>query len=62
VIMISAQHLDCTVPGGTGHNDVVVSNGGASSTIPKGYRYVTGLPPPGFKLPVYNGIKRYYVS
>jgi IPT/TIG domain len=58
VVVISSQHLDCTIPGGTGHNDVVVTNGAASSTIPKGYRYVTGLPPPGFKLPVYDGVTR----
>jgi IPT/TIG domain/Glucose / Sorbosone dehydrogenase len=56
VTIISSQHVDCTVQGGTGHNDVVVSNGAASSKIPNGYRYVTGLPPPGFVLPVYTGV------
>jgi Glucose / Sorbosone dehydrogenase/IPT/TIG domain len=56
VTIISAQQVDCTVQGGTGHNDVVVSNGASSSTLAKGYRYISGLPPPGFVLPVYTGV------
>jgi IPT/TIG domain/Glucose / Sorbosone dehydrogenase len=52
---ISSTRVDCTLPGGIGTVNVVVQNGGASSTFERGYRYISGTLPPGFVLPVYTG-------
>jgi IPT/TIG domain/Glucose / Sorbosone dehydrogenase len=52
---VSSTKVDCTLPGGSGTVDVVVRNGAASSTFEKGYRYISGVLPLGFVLPVYTG-------
>jgi IPT/TIG domain/Glucose / Sorbosone dehydrogenase len=52
---ISSTRVDCTLPGGNGTVDVVVQNGGATSTFERGYRYISGTLPIGFSLPVYTG-------
>ena len=52
---ITATRIECTLPGGFGPVDVTVSKGDASSVFEKGYRYITGVPPPGFQMPRYTG-------
>jgi IPT/TIG domain/Glucose / Sorbosone dehydrogenase len=52
---VSLKRIDCTLPGGTGTVDIIVTNGGISSTFKRGYRYISGTPPAGFVLPVYTG-------
>jgi IPT/TIG domain/Glucose / Sorbosone dehydrogenase len=52
---ISSTKVDCTLPGGLGTVDIVVQNGGVSSTFERGYRYISGTLPIGFVLPVYTG-------
>jgi IPT/TIG domain/Glucose / Sorbosone dehydrogenase len=52
---VSSKRIDCTLPGGIGTVDIVVNNGGITSTFNLGYRYITGTPPTGFVLPVYTG-------
>ena len=54
VTSATASRVDCTIPGGNGTVDIVVRNGAATSTFERGYRYITGLPPPGFVLPLYS--------
>jgi IPT/TIG domain/Glucose / Sorbosone dehydrogenase len=51
---VSSKRIDCTLPGGTGTVDIIVTNNGISSTFKRGYRYISGTPPPGFVLPVYS--------
>jgi hypothetical protein len=40
----STVKIQCTLPGGIGTVDVVVTVGGAVATFAKGYRYITGAP------------------
>ena len=42
VVTSSASKITCTLPGGSGKADVVVTSGNESSTLPAGYRYITG--------------------
>lgn len=56
VAPITAQRIDCTLPGGSGTVDIVVRNGVLSSTFERGYRYVSGMLPANFTLPVYTGV------
>jgi IPT/TIG domain/Glucose / Sorbosone dehydrogenase len=56
VTMVSEKRVDCILPGGVGTVDIVVTNGDATSTFEKGYRYISGLLPSDFDLPVYNGL------
>jgi IPT/TIG domain len=39
----SATYIQCTLPGGTGLQDVIVSSGSNSYIFQKGYRYITGF-------------------
>jgi IPT/TIG domain/Glucose / Sorbosone dehydrogenase len=55
VTMVTATRVDCTLPGGVGTVDIVVQNGAATSTFQRGYRYISGVLPQGFILPVYRG-------
>jgi IPT/TIG domain len=38
----SATYIECTLPGGTGLQNIKVTSGAASYTFQKGYRYITG--------------------
>jgi glucose/arabinose dehydrogenase len=51
---ITATRIDCTLPGGFGTVDIVVTTGSSSSTFEKGYKYISGTLPPGFTLPVHK--------
>jgi Glucose / Sorbosone dehydrogenase/IPT/TIG domain len=51
---ISSTRVDCRLPGGSGTVDIIVQNGGVTSTFQNGYRYISGLSPISFVLPVYN--------
>lgn len=42
VTFVSATKLRCTIPGGTGTVDVVVTSGAESYTFQKGYRFILG--------------------
>jgi glucose/arabinose dehydrogenase len=53
----SEPEIDCTLPGGFGAVDIVVSIGESISTFEKAYRYISGVQSPGFVLPVYTGSK-----
>jgi IPT/TIG domain/Glucose / Sorbosone dehydrogenase len=53
--LISSTKVNCILPGGSGTVDVIIRNGLALSTFEKGYRYISGIPLPGFVLPVYTG-------
>lgn len=44
VVSVSSNKVVCTLPGGSGTVDVVVSTASESSTFERGYRYITGLP------------------
>jgi IPT/TIG domain/Glucose / Sorbosone dehydrogenase len=55
VTYTSATKVTCTLPGGVGTVDIVVKNGGSTSTFEKGYRFVSGVLPPSFQIPVYSG-------
>jgi IPT/TIG domain/Glucose / Sorbosone dehydrogenase len=55
VTSATATKVICTLPGGVGTVDIVVKNGAATSTFERGYRYVSGVLPPGFTLPIYSG-------
>jgi hypothetical protein len=55
VISLKSNQIDCTLPGGVGTVDIVVSLGATTSVFQKGYRYISGVPPAGFVLPVYTG-------
>jgi glucose/arabinose dehydrogenase len=55
VTSVSATRIDCTLPGGSGTVDIVVNNGPFSSTFQKGYRYISGIMPMDFVMPVYSG-------
>jgi len=44
VSVVSSNKIVCTLPGGSGTVDVVVSTASESSTFERGYRYITGLP------------------
>jgi IPT/TIG domain/Glucose / Sorbosone dehydrogenase len=55
VTSVSVTKVVCTLPGGVGTVDIVVKNGDASSTFEKGYRYISGVLPPSFQIPVYTG-------
>jgi IPT/TIG domain len=50
----SSTRVDCRLSGGVGTVDIVVTNGGMSSTFERGYRYISGTPPVGFTIPVYG--------
>ena len=56
VNVVSSKQVDCITPGGFGTNDIVVTNGIATSTLPKAYRYISGVMPSDFVLPVYTGV------
>jgi glucose/arabinose dehydrogenase len=49
--------IECNIPGGSGVVDIVLTVKGTTVKYEKGYRYITGLPKPGFVLPVYDGKK-----
>jgi hypothetical protein len=55
VSSIAANRIDCILPGGTGTVDIVVTQGSVTSLFEKGYRYISGVTPPGFILPTYTG-------
>jgi glucose/arabinose dehydrogenase len=55
VTFSSATQIDCRLPGGVGTVDVVVTNLNATSTFQRGYRYIRGVMPMDFVLPVYSG-------
>jgi IPT/TIG domain/Glucose / Sorbosone dehydrogenase len=55
VTSTSATKVVCTLPGGVGTVDIVVKNGAATSTFEKGYRYISGILPSGFQIPVFRG-------
>jgi len=40
----TSSKITCTLPGGIGTADVVVTSGADSYTFKRGYRYITGLP------------------
>jgi IPT/TIG domain/Glucose / Sorbosone dehydrogenase len=45
VTLVTSTKLECTMPGGSGTVDIVVSGGnGLPYTFARGYRYITGLP------------------
>jgi glucose/arabinose dehydrogenase len=56
VILVSSIRIDCLrIPGGFGTVDITITNStGASSTFEQGYRYISGLLPNDFILPVYR--------
>jgi Glucose / Sorbosone dehydrogenase/IPT/TIG domain len=54
LVSASSNRIDCRLPGGTGTVDITVSNGPATSTFSRGYRYISGVPAIGFKLPIYS--------
>ena len=49
----TSKRIDCVLPGGTGTVDVTVTFGTNVSTFAKGYRYIPGVTPRDFILPVY---------
>ena len=53
-ISATQNRIDCTLPGGRNLVDIVVTNGLERSTFEKGYRYISGLIPIDFKIPVYK--------
>jgi IPT/TIG domain/Glucose / Sorbosone dehydrogenase len=55
VTLISKTRIDCTLPGGAGTVDIVVNQGSERSIFERGYRYISGVHPPGFVLPIYSG-------
>jgi Malectin domain/IPT/TIG domain len=44
VLAFTAVEISCTLPGGTGTVDIVVTTGAESATFLAGYRYITGMP------------------
>jgi len=44
VTSVSSTKIECTLPGGTGTVDIVVTLGPETSTFNNGYRYITGVP------------------
>ena len=54
ITRVCATKVDCTLPGGQGTVDIIVTNNVSTSLFQRGYRYVSGLPPTNFTLPVYN--------
>jgi hypothetical protein len=44
VLSSSTIKIECTLPGGTGTVDIVLSVGGTTATFANGYRYITGTP------------------
>lgn len=44
VVSVTSRKIVCTLPGGSGTVDVVVSTVTESSTFERGYRYITGQP------------------
>ena len=43
VTFTSATKVQCTIPGGTGTVDIVVTSGAESYTFKKGYRFILGV-------------------
>jgi glucose/arabinose dehydrogenase len=54
VASVTLTEIICTLPGGVGTVDVTVKRGIATSTFENGYRYISGLPPPGFTIPEFK--------
>jgi glucose/arabinose dehydrogenase len=57
IVSVTPVLIECLLPGGMGTVDVKVTIVNTVATYEKGYQYITGLPPPGFVLPIYDGIK-----
>jgi hypothetical protein len=57
ILTLTPTKIVCVLPGGIGKVDVSLSVDGLTSTLTKSYRYISGLPPPGFVIPVYDGIQ-----
>lgn len=58
IVVLSSTRIDCVgIPGGYGTVDITVSVTGGryiSSTFERGYRYISGLLPRDFIIPIYN--------
>jgi Malectin domain/IPT/TIG domain len=46
VLSFTASKITCTLPGGSGTADIVVTTGSNEATFAAGYRYITGSPMP----------------
>jgi IPT/TIG domain/Glucose / Sorbosone dehydrogenase len=55
VTFVSSKRIDCILPGGSGTVDIIVKIGTVTSIFERGYRYISGVAPTGFVLPVYTG-------
>jgi hypothetical protein len=54
LLTVSSKMLSCILPGGQGTVDITITDGTKTSTFGRGYRYISGIPSLGFKLPVYS--------
>jgi IPT/TIG domain len=46
--------IECTLAGGVGTVDVVVTNGNSKSEFKRGFRFISGMPDAGFQIPVWK--------